>query len=237
MNPPALSLTADPAPPRYCRAGCPHCQTGHLILLRRLSPGRPHGTRPLPCCRPAYPRAPSAPPPFCCGILGPRPAPPRNQRKSPDGSKVASQSTGNSERPSCRRCPSTRRLPHPAASAATRSGRNLHNPAHYLAEGTRSDASRQPSLRARGGAQTLIGLAAASDGEIAARTKGTAAALLTRELDFANIRQYPPEDYVRLIVLRTPDDVRRAQFAWRLNDLLGECLSHCAQGLRRDRSG
>jgi hypothetical protein len=49
-------------------------------------------------------------------------------------------------------------------------------------------------------------LAAASDREIAARAKGTAAALLTRDLDFANIRQYPPEDYAGLIVLRMPDD-------------------------------
>jgi hypothetical protein len=30
---------ADPAPQRRC----PHCETGHLTLLRRLSPARPQG--------------------------------------------------------------------------------------------------------------------------------------------------------------------------------------------------
>jgi predicted nuclease of predicted toxin-antitoxin system len=52
-----------------------------------------------------------------------------------------------------------------------------------------------------------IGLAAAPDREIAARVKGNAAALLTRDLDFANIREYPPEDYAGIIVLRLPDDL------------------------------
>jgi predicted nuclease of predicted toxin-antitoxin system len=51
-----------------------------------------------------------------------------------------------------------------------------------------------------------IGLAAAPDREIAARAKGTAAALLTRDLDFADIREYPPEEYPGIIVLRLPDD-------------------------------
>ena len=54
--------------------------------------------------------------------------PPQNHRKSPHGSDVTSQSNGLSERPSCPRCPSTCRLPHPTASTATRSGRNLHRP-------------------------------------------------------------------------------------------------------------
>ena len=51
-----------------------------------------------------------------------------------------------------------------------------------------------------------IGLAAAPDQDIAARAKTTAAALLTRDLDFADIRQYPPEDYAGIVVLRLPDD-------------------------------
>jgi len=66
-----------------------------------------------------------------------------------------------------------------------------------------------------------IGLAAAPDREIAARARGNAAALLTRDLDFANIREYPPEDYDGIIVLRLPDDLRRARSAWPLNDLFG----------------
>lgn len=51
-----------------------------------------------------------------------------------------------------------------------------------------------------------IGLAAAPDKDIAARAKLTGAALLTRDLDFANIRRYPPEEYAGIVVLRLPDD-------------------------------
>ncbi len=51
-----------------------------------------------------------------------------------------------------------------------------------------------------------IGLAAAPDREIAARAKTTAAARLARDLDFTNIRRYPPEDYAGIVVLRLPDD-------------------------------
>jgi hypothetical protein len=49
-------------------------------------------------------------------------------------------------------------------------------------------------------------LAAAPAQDIAAPAKATAAALLTRDLDFADIRQYPPEDYAGIVVLRLPDD-------------------------------
>ncbi|MDE2475141.1 MAG: DUF5615 family PIN-like protein [Alphaproteobacteria bacterium] len=50
------------------------------------------------------------------------------------------------------------------------------------------------------------GLAAASDQDIATRAKLTDAVLLTRDLDFADIREFPPEDYAGLVVLRLPDD-------------------------------
>jgi predicted nuclease of predicted toxin-antitoxin system len=49
-----------------------------------------------------------------------------------------------------------------------------------------------------------IGLAA--DQDIAARAKMTAAALLTRDLDFADTRQYPAENYAGIVVRRLPDD-------------------------------
>ena len=51
-----------------------------------------------------------------------------------------------------------------------------------------------------------IGLAAAPDQDIAARAKTTAAALLTRDLDFADTRQYPAENYAGIVVRRLPDD-------------------------------
>jgi hypothetical protein len=37
-QPAAPEPDADPQAPR-----CPHCETGHLTLLRRLSPARPQG--------------------------------------------------------------------------------------------------------------------------------------------------------------------------------------------------
>jgi predicted nuclease of predicted toxin-antitoxin system len=52
-----------------------------------------------------------------------------------------------------------------------------------------------------------IGLAAAPDSEIAARAKTTGAALLTRDLDFSDIRRYPPAIYSGIVVLRLPDGV------------------------------
>ncbi len=50
-----------------------------------------------------------------------------------------------------------------------------------------------------------IGLAAAPDQEIAARARASGAALLTRDLDFADVRRYPPALYSGIIVLRLPD--------------------------------
>jgi predicted nuclease of predicted toxin-antitoxin system len=51
-----------------------------------------------------------------------------------------------------------------------------------------------------------IGLGAAADADIAAHAKSVGAALLTRDLDFADIRRYPPQDYMGIVVLRLADD-------------------------------
>jgi predicted nuclease of predicted toxin-antitoxin system len=51
-----------------------------------------------------------------------------------------------------------------------------------------------------------VGLGAAPDADIAARARLTEAALLTRDLDFADIRRYPPKDDAGIVVLRMPDD-------------------------------
>jgi len=51
-----------------------------------------------------------------------------------------------------------------------------------------------------------IGLAAAPDDRIAAHARQTRSALLTRDLDFADIRRYPPDQYHGIVVLRLPDD-------------------------------
>lgn len=51
-----------------------------------------------------------------------------------------------------------------------------------------------------------IGMEDARDEAIAAHARDTKAALVTRDLDFADIRRYPPERYSGLVVLRLPDD-------------------------------
>jgi predicted nuclease of predicted toxin-antitoxin system len=51
-----------------------------------------------------------------------------------------------------------------------------------------------------------IGMANARDEEIAARARETQAALVTRDMDFADIRRYPPEQHAGIVVLRLPDD-------------------------------
>jgi predicted nuclease of predicted toxin-antitoxin system len=50
-----------------------------------------------------------------------------------------------------------------------------------------------------------VGLGAAPDQDIAVHVKRTGAALITRDLDFADVRRYPPEEFGGIIVLRVPD--------------------------------
>ena len=51
-----------------------------------------------------------------------------------------------------------------------------------------------------------IGIGDAPDSEIAARARSLGAGIVTRDVDFADIRNYPPHEYQGLIVLRMPDD-------------------------------
>jgi predicted nuclease of predicted toxin-antitoxin system len=51
------------------------------------------------------------------------------------------------------------------------------------------------------------GFGSAADVQIAAHIRRTTAALLTRDLDFGDVRRYPPEDYDGIVVLRLPDDM------------------------------
>jgi predicted nuclease of predicted toxin-antitoxin system len=56
-----------------------------------------------------------------------------------------------------------------------------------------------------------LGLGAAPDSQIAAHARNTVSALLTRDLDFADSRCYPPADYAGLVVMRLPDDATARQ--------------------------
>ena len=51
-----------------------------------------------------------------------------------------------------------------------------------------------------------IGLGSAPDSQIAAHARTRGAVLLTRDVDFADIRNYPPANYHGLIVMRVRDD-------------------------------
>jgi predicted nuclease of predicted toxin-antitoxin system len=67
-------------------------------------------------------------------------------------------------------------------------------------------------LRTRGhDAQTVFeeGLRGHADPEIAAAAHREGRAVVTLDLDFGNIREYPPEEHRGLIVLRVADQSRR----------------------------
>jgi predicted nuclease of predicted toxin-antitoxin system len=53
------------------------------------------------------------------------------------------------------------------------------------------------------------GLRGAGDADLAQRCRNEDRALVTLDLDFADIRAYPPADYSGLIVLRVRDQSRR----------------------------
>jgi predicted nuclease of predicted toxin-antitoxin system len=66
-----------------------------------------------------------------------------------------------------------------------------------------------------------IGLGNAPDGEIAAQAFADGAVLVTRDLDFADVRRYPPQRTPGFLVLRIPDDWTAKQIV----ALLGRFLS------------
>lgn len=67
-----------------------------------------------------------------------------------------------------------------------------------------------------------IGLAAASDAQIAERARESGAALLTRDLDFADVRRYPPDQYPGIVVLCLPDTTVAREIARVLERFLME---------------
>ena len=55
-----------------------------------------------------------------------------------------------------------------------------------------------------------VGLGGADDAQIAAYAKERGLALITRDFDFSDIRNYPPAEYAGIIVLELPDDAAAA---------------------------
>ena len=66
------------------------------------------------------------------------------------------------------------------------------------------------------------GLGAAPDEVIAERARSTQAVLVTRDLDFADVRRYPPGDHSGIVVLRLPDDAVATDIAAVLERFLAE---------------
>ena len=67
-----------------------------------------------------------------------------------------------------------------------------------------------------------IGLGSAADDQIAKHALHYRAALLTRDLDFADIRRYPPDQYLDIVVLRVPDTAVAEEIAAVLKRFLSE---------------
>ena len=56
-----------------------------------------------------------------------------------------------------------------------------------------------------------IGMRSATDDVIAVHARINRLALITRDVDFADIRNYPPSEYAGIVVLRLPDDATAPQ--------------------------
>jgi predicted nuclease of predicted toxin-antitoxin system len=69
-----------------------------------------------------------------------------------------------------------------------------------------------------------VGLGSAPDEQIAARAQATLAALITRDLDFSDVRAYPPEKYSGIVVVRVPDGALSNEIALVVERFLREPL-------------
>jgi predicted nuclease of predicted toxin-antitoxin system len=67
-----------------------------------------------------------------------------------------------------------------------------------------------------------VGLGTSPDVQIAARVRQSGAALITRDLDFSDVRQYPPQEYAGIVVLRLPDHYTATEIAAVLVRFLAE---------------
>lgn len=62
----------------------------------------------------------------------------------------------------------------------------------------------------------------ATDDIIAARARAEGWVLVTRDLDFADVRAYPPADYAGLLVLRLGDEATAVEIKALLESFMGE---------------
>lgn len=67
-----------------------------------------------------------------------------------------------------------------------------------------------------------IGLGVADDRFIADHAKSNQLCLITRNLDFGNIHDYPPHGYFGIVVVRAPDGASRATVLRLVDQFLGQ---------------
>ncbi len=67
-----------------------------------------------------------------------------------------------------------------------------------------------------------IGLAGGEDKQIAAYAKEHALALITRDFDFSDIRNYPPAEFAGIIVLELPEDAVAATVVKTIESFLSQ---------------
>ncbi|MBI4578076.1 MAG: DUF5615 family PIN-like protein [Planctomycetes bacterium] len=67
-----------------------------------------------------------------------------------------------------------------------------------------------------------VGLRTAADPDIADYARRSGLCLITRDLDFADVREYPPADYAGMVVVRTPDDAGRTMVLGMIEAFLGD---------------
>ena len=65
-----------------------------------------------------------------------------------------------------------------------------------------------------------IGMGAAADSEIAIYARQNGLAIVTRDFDFADVRNYPPSQYAGLLVLALPEDAVASSVARVLESFL-----------------
>jgi len=67
-----------------------------------------------------------------------------------------------------------------------------------------------------------IGLGAAPDAAVAEHARVHRAALIPRDMDFGDVRRYPPEQYSGLVVLRLPDSLTAVEITRVVEQFLRE---------------
>lgn len=67
-----------------------------------------------------------------------------------------------------------------------------------------------------------VGLAGADDAQIAVYAKNHEFALVSRDFDFSDVRNYPPAEYAGMIVLELPDDATAATVVKVVESLLSQ---------------